>query len=213
MVTEAAVYKRVTAAAYHELIAQHCRSTPIDPRKFEFADEQTLLVSIQEYAAFAQIEPEKLLAGGKVRDGYIVHNAVPGLDLILYDQTVYGPRARFTIMHEIGHSRLHHRERGRKQEMEADLFASQMLAPIVLLDAIRARGCRLGTPLLISVFGLSRAAAQIKMEQLRHFSDFPKIGCEAALLSQFQEYMRICWTPRRAIDVLEDSPCGRMEKF
>ena len=59
-------------------------------------------------------------------------------NIICYNQRAHKKRIRFSLMHELGHYILEHKNESVKNEQEADYFASYMLAPHI---AIRKSGC------------------------------------------------------------------------
>ncbi len=56
-------------------------------------------------------------------------------ETIYYNDLAYDKRARFTLMHEIGHIMLNHRTESRMAEKEANFFARYALAPPILILA------------------------------------------------------------------------------
>ena len=60
-------------------------------------------------------------------------------DVICYNQQAHNKRIRFSLMHELGHYILGHKEESIENEQEADYFASYILAPRI---AIIRTGCR-----------------------------------------------------------------------
>ena len=76
-------------------------------------------------------------------------------NIICYNENVIDSRIRFSLMHELGHFVLEHKETSRENEEEADYFASCMLAPRV---AIHKTLCRTADA-IHDTFGLSYAAS------------------------------------------------------
>lgn len=77
-------------------------------------------------------------------------------DTIIYNDQKPDGRIRFTLMHELGHFILDHACETNRAEREANLFASQMLAPRM---AIHYSGCMCASDVL-QKFKLSAAAAK-----------------------------------------------------
>ena len=73
-----------------------------------------------------KLEAVKKLSGG---DGYTIDIVDSGRKIIFYDDTACLGRQRFTILHELGHYILDHRERSDLAEAEADFFAKYAIAP------------------------------------------------------------------------------------
>lgn len=76
-------------------------------------------------------------------------------NIICYNTCRPEGRIRFSLMHELGHFVLDHKETSRENEEEADYFASCMLAPRV---AIHKTLCRTADA-IHDTFGLSYAAS------------------------------------------------------
>ena len=88
-------------------------------------------------------------------------------NIICYNQQSHEKRIRFSLMHELGHYILGHKEDSDENEDEADYFASCMLAPRI---AILKTGC--GTAEDIhDQFDVSYAAANRILSDFRHKKD------------------------------------------
>lgn len=74
---------------------------------------------------------------------------------VYYNSSNSSGRIRFSLMHELGHYILDHREECLNNENEADCFASYMIAPRVAIDHL----CLSTADDLHDIFGLSYAAA------------------------------------------------------
>ena len=119
---------------------------------------------------------------------------------IIFDDSASKERARFTIAHELGHILLGHPLRcGYRTrtiyiskptiEVEADLFASRLLAPACVLW-----GLNLHSPEEIkSVCGISYTAAKIRAERmdiLYKRNRFLTSALEQKVYNNFYEYMQ-----------------------
>lgn len=58
---------------------------------------------------------------------------------IFYNDRISHQRTMFTLMHELGHILLEHQTRNKEIEDEADLFASMILAPRILIHELNLR--------------------------------------------------------------------------
>ncbi len=67
-------------------------------------------------------------------DGFSFIDSENGRRIICYDDSRNEARIRFTIMHEIGHILLQHREESDLARKMADYFAAYSLAPSPLMD-------------------------------------------------------------------------------
>lgn len=59
--------------------------------------------------------------------------------VICYDDTKFSKRIRFTLMHEVGHILLGHKEESELARMMANYFAAYSLAPSPIIDAFNCR--------------------------------------------------------------------------
>ena len=87
-------------------------------------------------------------------------------------------RRRWTLAHEIGHVCLEHVRDEDKEEREANSFASELLIPeLVVLELQRRLGRSLISEEISRLFGVSLAAADGKVNQIKrkeYFSPFLK---------------------------------------
>lgn len=70
----------------------------------------------------------------KEMDGFSFFNQKECLHYIYYDDSEVIARQYFTIMHEIGHIRLEHKEDSALADKEADYFAAYSLVPSPLME-------------------------------------------------------------------------------
>lgn len=127
----------------------------------------------------------------KSRDGFTVFSS--GNYCIAYNDTVrVKSRIRFTLMHEAGHIICGHfngsvndSDRYRELESEANLFASNVLAPAAVIKA-----CGICTPeQLMAASGLSYNAAKVRLEQIMRMKRHP---LDKKILKAFEPYINIC---------------------
>ena len=95
-----------------------------------------------------------------------------GKTVIFYDETKPETHNRFSILHEAGHVINNHdfdvvnRERYDRYEIETNYFASQLLMPEQLLRYMQTRGVAITVPFLMENFGVSKTAAQKRIDNL-----------------------------------------------
>lgn len=96
-----------------------------------------------------------------------------GRYMIFYNQDDYGPRIKFSILHEFGHYYLGHElkkyENDEKYgclEVEANCFAAQILMPEQVLNELKDRGAVISVEFLVKTFGVSKEAAQKRIETM-----------------------------------------------
>ena len=96
-----------------------------------------------------------------------------GRYMIFYNQDDYAPRVKFSILHEFGHYYSGHKlkkytdedEYGRL-EVEANCFAAQILMPEQVLNELKERGAVITIDFLMKYFGVSKEAAQKRIETM-----------------------------------------------
>jgi Zn-dependent peptidase ImmA (M78 family) len=87
-------------------------------------------------------------------------------DKICYNDKQPFGRISFSLMHELGHILLHHNDNHNpKTEQEANIFASNMLAPRM---AIHYAECKNQTD-VVKLFGLTNEAAQYAFDDYRRW--------------------------------------------
>lgn len=85
--------------------------------------------------------------------------------IIAYDENKPYQRVRFSLMHELGHYILGHKGNSKKNEAEANFFASHILAPRI---AIHYSNCKHQSD-VSGLFGLSSLASQIAFDDYRRW--------------------------------------------
>lgn len=101
----------------------------------------------------------------------IIHKQ--GRYMIFYNQDDYAPRVKFSILHEFGHYRFGHRLKEYSDEdeygcaeVEANCFAAQILMPEQVLNELKKRGVIITVDFLKENFGVSKEAAQKRIETM-----------------------------------------------
>lgn len=91
-----------------------------------------------ELKPYSKLSAKKLKALKELSDGdgYTIDNVDTGQKILFYDDSVCIGRQRFTILHEIGHYVLGHREESELAESEADFFAKYAIAPMPIIYAL-----------------------------------------------------------------------------
>ncbi len=95
-----------------------------------------LILSYKSYCAINSLDEEKLIADHP--DGFTIQ--IGKQFIICYNQNNNRWRNRFTIAHEIGHIILHkHIKDSKTLEKEANMFASRMLMPMLLVKELNIK--------------------------------------------------------------------------
>ena len=99
-----------------------------------------------------------------------------GQSIIFYNKAKTGNHIRFSCCHELGHYILGHKMNlnpesalYKKQEIEANYFAAQILMPEQILIECRKRGKSIAPDFLISNFEVSSPAADNRLTTLSNF--------------------------------------------
>lgn len=88
---------------------------------------------------------------------------------ILFDDRKPANRCQFSMMHEIAHVRLGHREHSKLAEIEANYFAAAALCPLVLLS----RSGLVDVSDVAKHFGVSEECAQHRLASLEKWKSLP----------------------------------------
>ncbi|WP_148510132.1 ImmA/IrrE family metallo-endopeptidase [Hungatella hathewayi] len=86
-------------------------------------------------------------------------------DIIAYNEKVSLNRIRFSLMHEFGHYVLEHGKESQEEEEEADIFASNILAPRIMIHKYR---CDTADQ-IHEIFGLSYEASNRALMDYRRW--------------------------------------------
>jgi hypothetical protein len=178
------------------LLKQKVVNLPIDPLRFKFDNDGIILSSFQHYCRLSKASIDNATCEGYFEDGYIVADFRPELKLILYNEEKYNPRMRFTILHEIGHVRLGHTKHGAIEEIEANFYASQVIAPNVLIKELFHRNYPITRDCLMSSFRISKECANKKMTFLNKYSETYENELDEAVLNAYKRYLFFC-APKR----------------
>ena len=86
-------------------------------------------------------------------------------DIIAYNEKVSLNRIRFSLMHEFGHYVLEHGKESQEEEEEADIFASNILAPRIMIHKYRCET----SDRIHDIFGLSYEASNRALMDYREW--------------------------------------------
>ena len=96
-----------------------------------------------------------------------------GKKIMFYDDSKPGSHINYSIIHEAGHDDMGHlmdkeidSELYKKQEIEANYYAAQILMPEQVLRYAQQKGIIINSPFLIKNFGVSAAAAEKRINTL-----------------------------------------------
>ena len=124
-------YEEIKIKVVNLLEQNNIHSIPIDCIKL--AEDMGFELKPYSKLSAKKLKALKELSGG---DGYTIDNVDTGKKILFYDDSACIGRQRFTILHEIGHYVLGHREESELAESEADFFAKYAIAPMPIIYAL-----------------------------------------------------------------------------
>lgn len=139
------------------------RYIPLDPLSMA----QALGYGPIPYRAFGKMAYPKLKAASP--DALTCWFRGKDVPIILFNDRQNAKRCAFTMMHEIAHARLGHREHSKLAEIEANFFAANALCPLPLLY-------RSGLVAAVDIamhFGVSEECAQHRIADLGKWKSLP----------------------------------------
>lgn len=194
-------YASVMVRVNDFFIKEQITTFPIDPFQI-IKNNKWGLITYTELARDHGVWIEDIISTVQSEDGYTMFDGINYT--IAFNDTIqnYG-RIRFTLMHEIGHIFLGHltdfdetiltrstltEQKYRVLENEANSFARNTLAPVMVVKALNTKSIQN----LVSSFGLSRAAAETRLNSLT--MDYQWIGSPFIRFQRlhFNQYIRFC---------------------
>jgi len=167
-------FKRTKEKAYETLMLQENFSFPINPKTIQLNNCNIQIISMQEYSKKTNQSIDKLTLNGSVNDGYTYRRG--NNFFIFYNEDVETEeRKTWTISHELGHIALGHATQCDDNEIEANFFASQLLAPQCVLKEILKNGVKLTQQYLTSKFKISNEASSKCLITLSKVLDYDHI--------------------------------------
>ena len=126
-------YERIKSAVAD--LYRHYSVTTIPVDVFSLA--QKMGIAIRAYSSCPDLF-RLVLRGEAPEDGFkaTILDGSLGTTVIFYNDTMSRQRIRFTILHEIGHIVLGHKQGSELAEAEANFFAKYAIAPPVLVHCI-----------------------------------------------------------------------------
>ena len=187
-------WAKITSLAYLTLLELDIHEFPIPAKKIRCKD--VIISSYQKYAKKTGLPIEKITLGHELEDAFLLKGLRPNVTPILYNKEKYGPRMKHTLWHEIGHIKCGHKKHSEQEEIEAHFFAAQANAPNILIKAISQRGYSINVPFLMECFGLSKEAAEKKMEYLQKYSFNHSNEYDDLVQVQFTQYLNQKYPPK-----------------
>lgn len=186
-------YKQARDKAWQVLLECGINSLPVNLG--DIADHYDIPIYIYSQTALAQLFREDVLNG----DGFIVSNRSQK-QIFMNDKIHSRPRRRFTLAHELAHGLLNHNigiihyrnseidSQSELQELQANIFARDILMPATVLAALNIR-----TPEeIMQLCDVSRQSAEIRaarMAELYQRNRFNRHPLEKAVWEQFRPFI------------------------
>jgi len=171
---------------------EHMFELAVDVKRLIF-NKTVIIDSLEQYAWITGIDHDyethcKLYYG--LQNGCTIR-AADGTYLILYDDHMKNKRRQnWSLAHEVGHIYLGHESDGPIEEVEANFFAAQILAPDIVIKTLVQSGVTLTEDFLYKQFFLSREAAGRKLHYLRNTLCSQSSPLEEAVLDVFSRAIR-----------------------
>lgn len=194
---------------------QPVRLLPVNP--FELIKTNHWgMISYKKLAEISDVTVEDIIRSCDSKDGYTIYNGKNYCIAYNSEISIFG-RIVFTLMHEIGHIYLgHFAEPGvieigsrqyRAYEKEADLFASNVMAPSVIIQK-----CHFTTiDSLRCASGMSYEAAETRLLQ---YKSWKPVIYDNLVQKTMQEYIKVSQRQRvdmRSFDIWwEDQLCASL---
>lgn len=160
-------YKEARDMSWKALLDSGINSLPVD--LWKIAEHFNLNIHSYSKSSVIQLFREEVLQG----DGFIVCIG-DKKEIFINDKINHRPRRRFTVAHELGHgilnhdiSKIHYRNNENDsqtdmQELEANVFARDILMPATVLAALDIH-----TPEeIMKICDVSRRSAEIRAERM-----------------------------------------------
>lgn len=151
----------------YEILIYNNSVFPINIYNLDIPGYKVKIISMQEYSRIMNIKMSDLTQDGEFIEGYTNIDETKQRAVIFYNEEIESEgRKKFTVSHEFGHIVLGHMEHSKKNETEADVFASQLLLPSCILEKLVHSGKEINTDYLNKKFGLSKMAAEISIAKV-----------------------------------------------
>ncbi len=187
-------YKKARDMSWKALLDSGINSLPVD--LWKMANHFNLRMHSYSESSITQLFRDEVLQG----DGFIVCIG-DRKEIFINDNIDNRPRRRFTAAHELGHgilnhdiSKIHYRNNENDsqtdmQELEANVFARDILMPATVLAALDIH-----TPEeIMKLCDVSRRSAEIRaerMEELYRRNMFNRHPAERKVREQFDDFIR-----------------------
>lgn len=180
-------WNHITSLAYATLIDCGIHELPVAIKNIKCKGAR--IYSYQKYARLTGKSIEEITLHNELDDAFLINGLRDGLTLILYNQEVYPPRMAYTLWHEIGHIKCGHKKHGAQEEIQANFFASQAIAPNIVIKSLSQRGYAINTAFLSECFGISNEAAQKKIDYLDRHSFSHSNDYDNLVVQQFKKFI------------------------
>lgn len=186
-------YQAARDAAWRALLECNIRALPVDLN--QVAEHYAIEIVRYSDCALTQIFNPEAVSG----DGFIVKVNARKI-IFLNDKIKTRGRRRFTLCHELGHGVLGHpldhivtrnseADSSDPMEMQANVFARDLLAPACVLHALGVTTAQE----IMQICSISKTSAEIRANRLRLLRERDKFGTsslERQVREQFDDFIR-----------------------
>ncbi|MBO4552862.1 ImmA/IrrE family metallo-endopeptidase [bacterium] len=145
---------------------------PVDP----FFLARMKGIEVRNYSA---LDAEKRLACSVCKiDAFRDYDPISNKYMIYYDEHKSEGSIRFSLLHELGHIILGHKEESTRAETLADYFAGYAIAPPVIIDRME----RKTISDIVDYFGVTELCAEVRLKKYRGWKQFSIRAHEKRLL-------------------------------
>ena len=148
------------------LSEQNLTSAKIDVTKLVY-DKIISFCSFQEYAIITHTPIKKFYRKEKLLDGLVTGSPKEGIYIVLYNANLSKNRINWTLAHEIGHIYMGHMHNGDTEEIEAHMFAAQLLMPEYTLFMFNQLKGNITIKDIMAMFFVSEEAAKKRMRTFK----------------------------------------------
>lgn len=158
-------YDKIELAVVSLYSKLNIKNIPIDPVKIA----NQLGYIVKKYSSIKHNVYLKSMT--EESDGLSYFDPNVGTYIIYYNDAAMNKRIRFTIMHEIGHIQLEHKEESSLAKKMADYFAAYFLAPSPLIGHFKCEEYED----VINTFDISFECAEICFQRYMNWASIPKM--------------------------------------
>lgn len=161
-------YKKAIQEADNILLSSFQNEFPLNIKKL-IKDIKTNNIELMPYSATGIDDSKDIKVSG-----FVIEKQ--GIYYVLYNDYIESEgHIRFTLLHELGHIILKHdsKVKSKSQDIEADIFAAELLMPEAIIDNLIKRGYNIIDEASIEkIFNASHKACEIRIGQFKKLPEW-----------------------------------------